>query len=82
MLSVKQLKTPRSDPFHQAALIQWRLLPQETGSAEAFAAAVSMHADQACGNEQVKLLVFPELSGLGLLLEKLNPGICTAIFRV
>ncbi|MFO7729261.1 MAG: nitrilase-related carbon-nitrogen hydrolase [Spirochaetia bacterium] len=74
MLSVKQLKTHRSDSVHQAALIQWRLLPQETGSAEGFAAAVSMRADQVCESTQVKLLVFPELSGLGLLLSRLIPA--------
>ena len=71
MLSVNQLKTQVPIGPHQTALIQWRLLPQETSSAENFAAAVSKRAEDACGKGPVKLLVFPELSGLWLLLDKL-----------
>src|SRR6056297_2571716 len=71
MLSINQLKTQVPNGSSQAALIQWRLLPQETSSAENFAAAVSKRAEDACGKQKVNLLVFPELSGLWLLLDKL-----------
>ncbi len=74
MQSVEQLKyseSPPSESSDHVALIQWRLLPHETSNAEGFARAVEERTAQVCSNRQVKLLVFPELSGLWLQLSSL-----------
>ena len=71
MQSVSQLKYSESNTNNQVALIQWRLLPHETSDAEGFARAVEERTAQVCSNRQVKLLVFPELSGLWLQLSSL-----------
>ena len=68
MQSVEQLKYPDFNPSEQVALIQWRLLPHEVESAEAFAQAVHRRIAKACSQRSVRLLVFPELSGLWLQL--------------
>jgi predicted amidohydrolase len=59
---------------HRAALVQWALSAAETAGPEAFSAAVAGRAARACAAEagDVRLLVFPEMSGLWLLLAELG----------
>ncbi len=71
MQSVEQLKYHDSNPSHQVALIQWKLLPHEVENAEAFAQAVRQRFRRACSQRTVRMLVFPELSGLWLQLSAL-----------
>lgn len=68
-LSSLDVREPITGPA--AALIQWSLSATETAGPEAFAAAVAARAELACMREGVRLLVFPEMSGLWLLLAEL-----------
>ncbi len=54
-----------------AALVQWQLTSTDIESAESYALSVSNRVVEACVDNRVKLVVFPELSGLWLLLTQL-----------